>query len=433
MKSPSANRRFLLARGLVLVAFAALAVRPTRAGSVTVDAGRGPVSVHVPAGYNPSVPMPLVMLLHGYTETGNSQESYMQFQPLADSRGFLYLHPDGTVDNSGHQFWNATNSCCDFFGAGPDDSSYLRALVEEVKAALNVDDRRVYLIGHSNGGFMSYRLACDHPDLFTALASLAGATWEDPLACAPASGVHVLQIHGTADTVIDYDGGFFGGGNHPGAVETVEQWATFAGCSLVPDTSAPPLDLEWQIAGAETTVSRYTSGCSPDGSAELWTMAGAGHVPSLSIDFSPAVIDFLFQHARPGLGTSYCVAAPNSAGPGARIAALGSEVVADDDFTLVVEGAPPLAFGLYYYGPNAIQAPFGDGFRCVGGLTQRVYPIVRANAFGTAARRVQLGAAPALGSVVPGSTWKFQLWYRDQGGPGGNGFNVSDGLSVDFQ
>lgn len=399
---------------------------------MVVDAGRGPLTVHVPDGYRPGVPMPLVLLLHGYTETAASQEAYMQFTPQADAQGFLYLRPEGTVDSSGNQFWNATDSCCDFFGAGVDDVSYLRALLDEVRGVLNVDERRVYLIGHSNGGFMSYRFACEHPDQVTALASLAGSTWNDAADCLLAQPVHVLQIHGTDDNVIDFDGGFFGGGFHPSAVETVEQWAGFAGCSLTPETSFPPLDLISSIAGSESTISRYGVACTGDGSAELWTMAGAGHRPPLSSSFAPSVVEFLFRHARPGLGSNYCATAPNSVGPGARIGAFGSSDVSDNDFTLVVEGVPSGAFGLFFYGPNAIQAPFGDGFRCVGGQTQRLFPIARADDFGRAGRDVDL-TAPATANIVPASSWNFQLWYRDQGGPGGTGFNVSDGLSVAFQ
>jgi len=434
MRRSPKNHHALSRYRLILLAALALGLAPnTRAGDIDVDAGRGPVSVHVPAGYDPEVPMPLVMLLHGYGGNGASQESYMQFTSQADARGFLYLHPDGTVDGSANRFWNATDACCDFFGSGVDDSGYLRSLIEAVRQVLNVDDRRIYLIGHSNGGFMSYRMACDHPDLITAIASLAGATWNNPAACAPASGVHVLQMHGTSDNTVLFNGGNFGGALYPGAIATVEQWANFSGCSLIPDNSAPPLDLDLHIVGNETTVSRYVTECSDDGSAELWTINGGGHVPAPSNAFAPAVVDYLFDHARTGLGNSYCSSAPNSVGAGAHIAGIGSYVITDEDFTLIAEGVPPSVFGLFFYGPNEIQAPFGDGFRCIGGQTQRLYPLARANSFGSAARAIDLATSPAVGQIVPSSTWKFQLWYRDQAGPGGSGYNLTDGLSVSFQ
>ena len=111
----------------------------------------------------------------------------------------------------------------------------------------------------------------------------------------------------------------------------------------------------------------------------------------------------------------------------------GSASYSANDFALECYGCPPGQFGIFYYGPNQILNSFGNGFRCVGGLTQRLYPITRANSYGTAARSLNLNAAPVLGTIVPGTAWNFQLWYRDQGGPGGNGFNVSDGLNVAFQ
>jgi polyhydroxybutyrate depolymerase len=264
-----------------------------------IDLGRGPVTVHVPQSYNPEVPTPLVFLLHGYGGNGDWQESYFQFLPLAEEHGFLYLYPNGTVDQAGNRFWNATDACCDFYGSGVDDSGYLLALVDEIKAQLNVDSRRVFFAGHSNGGFMSYRMACDHSETIAAIASLAGATFADPADCSPDSPVHVLQIHGTADAVIHYEGGSIGE-PYPGAVETVEQWASFDGCADIGVLTPPPLDLDASIPGDETDVYRYDTDCDPDGSAELWSIVGGSHVPPLTENFSPLVIEFLLTHPKSG-------------------------------------------------------------------------------------------------------------------------------------
>ncbi|MFQ5423530.1 MAG: PHB depolymerase family esterase [Phycisphaerae bacterium] len=268
-----------------------------------IDLGRGPVTVHVPPTYDPATPAPLVMLLHGYSASGAVQEGYMQFTPLADEFGFLYLFPDGTVDCLGNRFWNATDACCNFCGSTVDDSGYLLALIDEVKMRFNVDPGRVYLVGHSNGGFMAYRTACDHADTIAAIASLAGATFLNPAACSPAAPVHVLQIHGTADTVIAYGGGCLPvSGCFPGAVATVEQWASFDGCAPTADPSAPPLDLDAGLTGNETVVTRYASGCAPGGSAELWTIVGGAHTPNLSANFSRLVVEFLLAHPKPPPG-----------------------------------------------------------------------------------------------------------------------------------
>jgi len=314
--------------GFLLVALIA-AAGPALA-DFNIDLGRGPVTIHVPPSYDPEIPTPLVLLLHGYGGSGAWQESYMRFTPLSDEYGFLYAHPDGTVDQSGRRFWNATNACCNFYGSDVDDSGYLRDLIDAIKAQANVDNRRVHLVGHSNGGFMSYRMACDHADAIASIASLAGATFLDPNDCTPSEPVHVLQIHGTADTVVLYDGGCFGAECYPGAVETVETWATYDGCALVSEPGEP-LDLEASISGAETEVTRYVTDCRRGGSGELWSIVGGSHIPSLSTDFGPAVIDFLYAHPKPlpgDLNGDECV---DQADLGILLAAYGVDAGGDLD------------------------------------------------------------------------------------------------------
>ena len=80
----------------------------------------------------------------------------------------------------------------------------------------------------------------------------------------------------------------------------VLRWATYNGCSITPDTSSPNLDLDVRLAGDETVVARYTAGCSAGGSAELWTIVGGGHIPSLSRNFAREVVDYLLAHPKPG-------------------------------------------------------------------------------------------------------------------------------------
>ena len=266
----------------------------------TTFGGDRPVELIVPDGYDPDIATPLLILLHGYTSTGAGHNAYFRMESAANDRGFLYAFPDGTVDPAGNGFWNATPGCCDVFKAAPDDSAYLRQLVEDIKASYNVDPKRVHFVGHSNGGFMSYRMACDHADVVASVASLAGATFTDAADCNASEPVHVLQIHGTMDTVIDYAGGkYLLFDPHPSAVETVEQWATLAGCSLMPDDTAAPLDLDSSLPGDETAISRYETGCDPRGSAELWTIAEGSHSPPLTDAFSSAVLDFLLAHPKP--------------------------------------------------------------------------------------------------------------------------------------
>ncbi|MCB9915082.1 MAG: hypothetical protein H6828_08025 [Planctomycetes bacterium] len=132
--------------------------------------------------------------------------------------------------------------------------------------------------------------------------------------------------------------------------------------------------------------------------------------------------------------STYCVATPNSAGPGAEMSATGSTSVLANDFGLRCDGAIPNNVGLFYYGLNAVQVPFGNGVRCVGGTTFRLGPPQVANGAGTALRAVDNALPPAssgAGAFAAGSTFHFQYWYRDPAA-GGAAFNLSDGLTATF-
>jgi polyhydroxybutyrate depolymerase len=261
--------------------------------------GSRPVSVHVPPTYVAGTPMPLVVMLHGYSVSSEIEEYYLKLTPLADSRGFLYATPDGLTDAQGNEYWNATDACCDLGGTGVDDSTYLSTLIKQIQAHYTVDPKRVFLVGHSNGAFMSYRMACDHADQIAAIVSLAGAMWSDVSKCTPTAPVSILEVHGTADPTIDFNGGQISGHAYPGVTTTVGDWVTLDGCAATADTSSPAMDLESTIAGAETTVTKYAAGCKPGGHTELWTIAGGAHVPNFTAAFSPAAIDFLFAHPKP--------------------------------------------------------------------------------------------------------------------------------------
>lgn len=128
--------------------------------------------------------------------------------------------------------------------------------------------------------------------------------------------------------------------------------------------------------------------------------------------------------------SNYCVAAPNSAGPGATISASGTTSVAANDLVLFTVNLPPNTFGLYFYGQTATQVPFGDGFRCIGSPFFR-RPAVPTRGVGVAIFPFDLGALSPAGQVRAGEVWRFQLWYRDVPA-GGALFNFSDGLRVLF-
>jgi polyhydroxybutyrate depolymerase len=272
-------------------------VAPPKACAKTAVGGDRPVTVHVPPSYVCATSAPLVILLHGYSASSELQEKYFKVGAESDKRGFLYLNPDGTTDPVGNQFWNATDSCCNFGKSTIDDSSYISGLITEMQAEYNVDPKRVYVMGHSNGGFMSYRMACEHGDQIAAIATLAGAMWADTSKCPAKTPVSVLQIHGTADAVISYNGASILNNPYPAAETTVADWVAINGCTGAADTSAPPTDLVGNIDGNESTATTYGA-CTNGTNVAFWSIAGGSHSPGISTEFTPRIIDFLLAQKK---------------------------------------------------------------------------------------------------------------------------------------
>ncbi len=127
---------------------------------------------------------------------------------------------------------------------------------------------------------------------------------------------------------------------------------------------------------------------------------------------------------------SYCQTSPNSVGAGSLISHAGSMSITANDFVLLSSGNPVDKFGIFFMGPTETAVSFGNGILCVSGSLTR-YPVVVTNASGVATYALDNSAAPALGKVVPGSTWKWQFWYRDPMG-GGAFFNLSDAMSSSY-
>ncbi len=246
-----------------------------------VDSGRF-APIQGPEGWDQTEALPLVILLHGYGATAELQDYLFRFASQVEDRRFLLVLPDGTEDADGSNFWNATDACCDWAGTGVDDSAWLRGLVDEALGKFNISN--VAFSGHSNGHFMSYRMACDHSEVVDAIAGLAGATWLDDSMCEATDPVAVLHVHGDADDVIEYEGD----GVFPSAPVSVQTWADRAGCTG--STEGDRLDLIDGIDGAETRTEVF-AGCASD--TALWTMEGGAHIPLVNSNFGDGLLDFL--------------------------------------------------------------------------------------------------------------------------------------------
>lgn len=216
--------------------------------------------------------------------------------------------------------------------------------------------------------------------------------------------------------------------------------------NLVPDDDTlkgADIFVHERITGETRRVSVSDEGVGSDGTQFQHTISGGGCVvafhssgrnlvPGDLNDFA----DIFIRRCPAPAPYKYCPSEPNSSGGPASIYWKGSTTISDDDFTLFSCGAPAEQFGVFFYGPRKIATPFGDGYLCVGagslGLF-RILPPGLTDAGGCRFQDLDFSDPPyEAGRILGGSTWSFQFWFRDPEGPGGSGFNLSDGLRATF-
>jgi len=251
---------------------------PTAAGPGPSAGGRLDAPLHLPAQLPAGQKAPLLILLHGLGSSGEAIESASDWPAFAAQHGVAWIAPNGSVDRHGRRFWNAGPSCCNFDGATVDHVAALAELIQRLVADAPLDGSRVFLGGHSNGGFMAHRFACERPDLVRGIVSIAGAGPLERAACKVPAALRVLQIQGDADPIVTYQGGHLFKDpslpEHASARKSVADWAAALGCAQTPIVGGS-LDLESSLPGAETRTESY-AGCK-SGSVELWTVGGGTH------------------------------------------------------------------------------------------------------------------------------------------------------------
>lgn len=253
--------------------------------------GERPVQLLASANYDHSTETPLLIALHGYGVTGYLLLAFTGLRDLYEEEDVLVVAPEGVIGADGAPSWNIEGTCCNQHDT--DDVEYLVDLVEEISSVYNVDRERVYVFGHSNGGTMAYHLACERPDVFKGIASLAGPTVGET--CQPDEAVSILHIAGTDDDSVLYDGGNFSTGvPYEGAFPGLESWAVRNGCD---DDwqDGEPLDIDVDLPGTETTVTRNDS-CPPGIGLELWTIEAGGHNPGFQDSFPGQLFRWLEEN-----------------------------------------------------------------------------------------------------------------------------------------
>lgn len=249
--------------------------------------------IHVPISYDKNKATPLVIYLHG--GGGSTKAAYSDgVDSYSDKYGFLLAIPAGTgilkdklLTWNGGKWWPGTGkedieSCCGYATENNvDDVGFVSKMVEEIQNNFNVDINRIYATGISNGGIMSYRLACELSDKIAAIAPVAPPAV--PANCAPKRTISVMHIHGTADPCAPYygetGGGCLGDVRHEmqSAKEMVNIWNEINGCLL---------DAQPSYKKGKTSCITYPE-CKNGANVELCTIEGGGHTYPSGVQYLP--------------------------------------------------------------------------------------------------------------------------------------------------
>jgi polyhydroxybutyrate depolymerase len=250
------------------------------------------VRVHVPPGYSPEVPVPLLLNLHGTGSTAAKQEAQTGLDATADAHGFLVAYPQGFRTSGAGFGWNIPGTPT-FSAAGPDDLGFLSGLITMLRREFCVDPTRVYASGFSGGARMVSQFACTPGVRLAGLIAAGGLRAPSP--CHSTYPLAVLAFHGTADLSNPFNG--HGQAYWTYSVpEAAARWARTDACQAKAHTSRPY---------PEVTLTDYL-GCAGDAEVSLYALTGKGHRwPAASGAFQPDEIlwRFLSGHATPGTGT----------------------------------------------------------------------------------------------------------------------------------
>lgn len=216
---------------------------------------------------------PLVIVMHGYSSDAFTIQEYSGMDEVADKHGFVVCYPRGSVDHRGNRFWNVGY---DFHpDVTIDDVDFIVKLAQYLQKEHELSAQNTFATGMSNGGEMSYLLACRAPNIFRAVAPVAGMMLKKFFANCN-SRIPVFEIHGTADDINRFTGdihGDDGWGAYPDIPHTINYWVNQNGCSSIEIDSLTDLNTK----DSSYVVSQKHVDCKSDNQVWLYKIINGKH------------------------------------------------------------------------------------------------------------------------------------------------------------
>lgn len=222
------NKIFLIFALVVLTSFSAYAQQVIDE-TLVHDGKTREYRLYIPESYNSNEAAPLILNFHGFTSSINSQYNQSDFRQLAEDNQFIFVTPQGLGAFAG---WAINNN----FGGSEDDLGFSNVLINKIQDDFNINEKRIYATGFSNGGFFSYRLACELSPRIAAIASVAGSmtkSWIDTDQCQPEHPTPILQITGTNDNIISINGN----GTNESINDVMEYWSNYNNGDNTPEVT----------------------------------------------------------------------------------------------------------------------------------------------------------------------------------------------------
>ena len=259
----------------VLLLLAIVAAEPPTCGNAVRTVYVGGLNrsylFHLPPQYDPEKPTPVVLVFHGAAANGHSISDFSGMNEKADEAGFVAVYPNGKRLNNTLLAWNSGSLTRKDH---PDDVKFVKRLLDDLAGVVNVDPKKVYATGHSNGAMMCYRLAVELPDRIAAIAPVGGTMGVDmPKSQSPMSVIH---FHGTLDKMVPWKGPnqeMLQKLSFKSVEETVRVWAEVNGCPEEPAVENMPD----RAADGTTVVRRQYEPGNNNTRVVLYMIKGGGH------------------------------------------------------------------------------------------------------------------------------------------------------------